>query len=98
DRTVAEIAAANDGRYNIDLHLKHDPTATHDFAETNVRRLEAMRRMMRSVEREKDGTWMIGRDHLEKATAFERKLASQSPVVIEVLSDRSLGRQVGADG
>jgi hypothetical protein len=98
DRTVAEIAAANNGHYSIDIHLKHDATATHDFAETHVRRLEAMRRMMRSVERETDGTWIIGRDHLEKATAFERKLTNLSPVVIEILSDLSLGRQVGADG
>ncbi len=98
DRTVVEIAAANNGCYSIDMHLKSDPTATHDFAESHVRRLEAMRRMMRSVEREKDGTWIIGRDHLEKAMAFERKLANLSPVTIEILSDRSLGRQVGADG
>ncbi|TIQ58053.1 MAG: DUF3363 domain-containing protein, partial [Mesorhizobium sp.] len=25
DRTVAEIAAAHGGRYNVDIHLKHDP-------------------------------------------------------------------------
>ena len=44
DRTVAEIAAANEGRYSVDLHLAHDPAATEAFAETHVRRLEAMRR------------------------------------------------------
>jgi len=98
DRTVAEIAAANNGRYSIDIHLKNDPTATQDFAETHVRRLEAMRRMAIGLEREKDGSWVIGADHLEKASAFERKLARLSPVIIEILSDRSLGRQVGADG
>ena len=28
DRTVAKVAVANDGRYTIDLYLKHDPRAT----------------------------------------------------------------------
>lgn len=98
DRTIAEIAAANDGRYSIDIHLRHDPTATQTFAETHVRRLEAMRRMMPDVEREKDGTWIVGADHQEKALAFERKLARLSPVVLETLSDRSLDRQIAAEG
>ena len=43
DRTVAEVAAANGGQYSVDIHLRHDPTATAAFAETHVRRLEAMR-------------------------------------------------------
>ena len=29
DRVVAEVAAANGGRYSVDLHLRHDPSATH---------------------------------------------------------------------
>jgi hypothetical protein len=28
DRTVAAVAAANGGRYTIDAHLRHDPSAT----------------------------------------------------------------------
>jgi type IV secretory pathway VirD2 relaxase len=98
DRTVMEVAAANGGRYSVDIHLRHDPTATQTFAETHVRRLEAMRRMTDGLEREKDGTWIIGADHLEKAAAFERKLARLSPVILETLSDRSLDRQMTADG
>ena len=61
DRTIADVAAANGGRYTVDAHLRHDPTATEAFAETHVRRLEAMRRLMRSVEREPDGSWIIHR-------------------------------------
>mgnify|MGYP000002809114 CR=1 FL=1 len=49
DRTVARIAQANGGRYTVDIHLRHDPTATESFAQTHVRRLEAIRR--RSEER-----------------------------------------------
>src|SRR3546814_450925 len=73
DRTIAEVAVANEGRYDIDAHLKHDPSASEAFAETHVRRLEAMRRVIRSVEREPDGTWIIAADHLDKAAAFEAR-------------------------
>ena len=32
DRTVAWVAAANDGRYSVDIHLKHNSSATAAFA------------------------------------------------------------------
>jgi type IV secretory pathway VirD2 relaxase len=98
DRTVAEVAAANDGRYSVDIHLRHDPRARAEFAETHVRRLEAMRRMSRSVEREADGTWIIAPDHLERAAAHERTMARDAPVVVQTLSALPIDRQVGADG
>jgi type IV secretory pathway VirD2 relaxase len=77
DRTIAEVAAANNGRYTIDAHLRHDASATERFAETHVRRLEAMRKMARSVEREADGSWTITPDHLEKVERFEATGQSQ---------------------
>ncbi len=98
DRTVAEVAAANGGRYTVDIHLRHDPTATAAFAETHVRRLEAMRRLGAGVAREPDGTWLITPDHLERATDFERTQARASPVLVETLSTLPLDRQLGAEG
>jgi type IV secretory pathway VirD2 relaxase len=98
DRTVADIAAAHGGRYRVDLHLHHDPTARLAFAETHVRRLEAMRRAGLGVTREKDGTWIIAPDHLERATAFERTQAQQAPIIIEALSTVPLERQGAAEG
>lgn len=92
DRTIAEVAAANGGRYSIDAHLRHDPTATQVFAETHVRRLEAMRHAMRSVEREADGTWVITSDHLDRAAAFEARQLRDRPVVVEILSAVPLER------
>jgi len=59
DRTVAEIAAANDGRYSEDIHLQHDPTATDRFAQAHIRRLEAIRRTTGGVDRDPDGIWRI---------------------------------------
>lgn len=98
DRTIAEITAANGGRYSLDIHLRHDPSATADFAETHVRRLEAMRRLGGKVEREPDGTWIIAPDHLERAASYERLRARSAPVVVETLSTLPLDRQASADG
>lgn len=98
DRKVAEIAAANGGRYNVDIHLRHDPSASATFAETHIRRLEAMRRLAETVEREPGGTWIIAPDHLERAAAYERSQAKDAPVVVQTLSTLPLDRQLGADG
>lgn len=98
DRTVAEVAAANGGRYTIDLHLKHDPRATEDFAETHVPRLEAIRRVTNGVTREPDGTWIIAPDHLTRAADYERAKAKATPVIVDKLSTLTLDRQIGTDG
>lgn len=101
DRTVAEIAATHEGRYNIDIHLRHDPHASQAFAETHVRRLEAMRKIMGKnggIERDVDGTWIIASDHLEQAAAFEVSQVKAAPVIVETLSALPLDRQVDSDG
>ncbi|ALR19264.1 relaxase/mobilization nuclease RlxS [Sphingobium baderi] len=102
DRTVTEIASAHGGHYSIDIHLSHDPNATQTFAETHVRRLEAMRRGLAregsGVEREADGTWIIAPDHIERAAAFEAQRAKTAPVIVDTLSALPLDRQVFSDG
>ncbi|MCM8731979.1 relaxase/mobilization nuclease RlxS [Hephaestia sp. GCM10023244] len=98
DRAVIEIAAANGGRYSIDLHLRHEPSATERFAQSHVRRLEAIRRMTGGVERESDGTWIIAPDHLERAAAYELKRARAAPVAVDLLSSIPLEQQITADG
>jgi hypothetical protein len=98
DRTVLEIATGNGGQYSVDIHLRQDPTATAEFAEAHVRRLEAIRRIVGGVERRPDGTWLIGPGHLDRAAEYERARARVAPVVIQVLSAWSLEQQVNADG
>lgn len=90
DRVVAEVAAANGGRYSADLHLRHDPSATQTFAETHVRRLEAMRRAGAGVEREVDGIWTIPADHVDRASTYEARRHRDQPVEVEILSARPL--------
>ncbi|MET3591801.1 type IV secretory pathway VirD2 relaxase [Mesorhizobium shonense] len=98
DRSIVGIAAAHDGRYTVDIHLKHDPSATERFAEAHVRRLEAIRRATAGVEREPDGTWIIAPDHLQRVSDYERQRARAEPVVLDKLSSLPLENQVGFDG
>jgi type IV secretory pathway VirD2 relaxase len=97
DRVVAGVAAANGGRYSVDLHLRHDPSATQAYAETHVRRLDAMRRAGTGVEREPDGSWTISMDHVDRAAAYEARHHRDRPVEVEVLSARPLDQLRDAD-
>jgi len=97
DRTVAAVAAANGGRYDIDAHLRHDPGATQDFAEAHVRRLESLRRSGAGVAREPSGVWTIAPDHLERVAAHETKMLRDRPVAVETLSALPLDQLVDAD-
>ena len=98
DRTVAEIAAANGGRYSEDIHFRHDPTASDRFVQTHVRRLEAIRRSTGAVEREPDGTWTIAADHVERALEYESRRAAREPVQIQPLAAMALEQMPAHDG
>ncbi len=97
DRAVVAVAAAHGGRYDVDAHLRHDPTATEAFAETHVRRLEAMRRLTGAVERGPDGTWTIAPDHLDRVVVYEAARAKDRPVIVSTLSPRPLEALIEAD-
>lgn len=98
DRTIVEVARANGGRYDMNIHMRHDPRASLDYTAAHERRLEAMRRIGGNVERGADGKWVITADHLEKASAHERAQAKLNPVVIETLSHLPVSRQIGMEG
>lgn len=98
DRIVAEVAAANEGRYSAEFHQAFDPRATTAFVEAHVRRLEAMRRAVGAPERRSDGSWDIGADHLERAEAFERRRQRARPVAVQLLSPVPLERLGEYDG
>lgn len=53
----------------FDWHCR-DPSATQSFAETYVRLLEAMRRADAGVQRNRDGSWTIAIDYLERAARY----------------------------
>lgn len=97
DRTIAAVAAANGGHYDIDAHLRHDPSATETFAETHIRRLEAMRRGGGGVTREPSGSWTIAPDHLDRVTAWEQAKLRDRPVAVAILSAQPLDRLLEAE-
>ncbi len=97
DRTIAAVAAASNGIYSIDAHLVADPAASEAYAETHVRRLEAIRRTVGGIERGKDGTWAIGADYPARAQVYELKRLASAPVSVEVLSPLPLEKLVEAE-
>lgn len=98
DRTTAAVAATNGGRYDIGAHLAHDRQASEAFAQTHVRRLEALRRSGSGVERLADGAWRIPVDHLEHVARFEAAQSRARPVTIELLAAEPLERLATVDG
>ncbi|PTD27727.1 relaxase/mobilization nuclease RlxS [Sphingomonas fennica] len=86
DRTIDAVARAYGGRYSVDLHLRHDPTASEAFATSHVRRLEAMRRAGAGPERQADGSWTIPDDHIARAEVYAQRQQRDRPVMLSVLS------------
>jgi hypothetical protein len=98
DRTIAEIAQANDGHYSAALHAERDPRASPEFIPSHIRRLEALRRGGVGVERAADGTWTLPPDHLRQVEAFERKRSRAHPVQWEIASAKPIEQLVNVEG
>jgi type IV secretory pathway VirD2 relaxase len=97
DRTIAEVAAANEGRYSVDLHRQQDPSASRQFAEAHVRRLEAMRRVGSGIKRDHDGVWTVGNDYTAGAETHERRSIANRPVHVEILARQRLEKLAKLD-
>lgn len=95
---MAEVAAANAGRYSEELHFRHEPGAAPEFVRAHLRRLEAIRRSVGGPERLPDGSWSIGEDHLQRAGEFEARNLRQRPVRVELLSPIRLEALSEAEG
>jgi type IV secretory pathway VirD2 relaxase len=96
DRTIEEVARANGGVYSLDVHLAHDRSATEDYAQVHVRRLEALRRGGAGVERRPDGTWIIPSDYPEKALEHKRRAARAARIRIQILAMQTLEQEATA--
>ncbi|HEX8443501.1 MAG TPA: DUF3363 domain-containing protein [Allosphingosinicella sp.] len=93
DRAVDEVARANRGRYSADLHHRHDPSASDEFVQAHVRRLEALRHAGRNVERREDGRWTVPTNYLDEALEHERNAARAAPVRIQLLASQPLEQE-----
>lgn len=98
DLRIAEIAAANGGRYSIELHRAAEAGVSAGFAQSHVRRLEAIRRRVGGVERDSDGRWSIPPNFVELADRYEALRARDAPVEVELLSAVPLQHLPAHDG
>jgi type IV secretory pathway VirD2 relaxase len=96
DHTIVEIARANGGLYSHNIHLVQDHSASDNYLQAHVRRLEALRRRGVSVERFADGSWAVPPDYLDQAFEHEKRLARAAPVRIQVLAAQTLEREATA--
>lgn len=97
DRTIAEIAKANNGLYSDEVHARHDRRASKEFIKAHVRRLEALRRN-NIARRFADGSWEIPDSYLSEVSELARKEARFSPVNVVTRSQFSLEVQAQATG
>ena len=75
DRAVEAVAQRHNGIYSPEHHQAYDATATPEFIAAHVRRLEALRKMARLVERHADGSWTIPTGHAERGATFDQARA-----------------------
>ena len=97
DRTIDEIARANDGGYSPELHRRFDPKASARFVQAHVRRLEALRRAGHA-RRLTDGSWDVPQDYLDRAAVYEAQQNRKRPVTLSIGSSWSIERQIEAEG
>jgi hypothetical protein len=98
DERIAAIAEQCGGLYSLDLHLACEPRASAGFAEAHVRRLEAIRRSVGTLERSADGSWPIPPDFLVLARRHEERSVRDRPVEVELLSAVPLERLPAHEG
>ncbi len=89
DYTIAKLAQDRGGSYSPSAHLESDTSASNEFVQAHIRRLEAMRRAGH-VSRNHDGSWEIPNDYLRNAENYEMQKASVKPVVLKVLTREPL--------
>ena len=97
DRTIAEIAAVNDGQYSASLHHRHDPGATTAFVDAHGRRLEGLRRS-EQLARDGDGVWTVPADYLARVERHEARALRERPVSVQVLSPVRIEALPGHEG
>lgn len=97
DHAIAAIAERTGGLYSVEHHLAETPGVSRGLIESNIRRLEAMRRMS-LVSRNADRVFIVGYDHLKRATLFDERVSRRYPLVASVASYWTLDEQVNALG
>jgi type IV secretory pathway VirD2 relaxase len=102
DQIIAHLAAAHDGIYDPERHrtelARGSAMNPEGLVEAHVRRLEALRRSGRHVERLSDGRWRIPEDYLDSARGYDVRHAAVPDLELRTLSRLRLESQVVASG
>jgi type IV secretory pathway VirD2 relaxase len=102
DQTIARLAEAYGGIYDPERHqlqlTRADTSDPEALVEAHLRRLEALRRGGRIVERLPDGRWNVPEDYLHRARAYDAKHGAPLDLEVRTLSRLPLERQVVASG
>jgi type IV secretory pathway VirD2 relaxase len=102
DQTIARLAEANNGIYDPERHrtelARANAANSEALVEAHVRRLEALRRGSRHVERRPDGRWRVPDDYLDRARAYDVRHGAVPDIELRTLSRLPLERQVVASG
>ncbi len=89
DRVIAEVAAANGGRYDGEAHRRFDPKASQSLVEAHIARLEAVRDATRAVERDAAGSWSVPQDYLARVENMEAARLRYRLVEVTMLAAQS---------
>jgi type IV secretory pathway VirD2 relaxase len=102
DRTISRLAEASGGVYDPERHRlelgRANASEPEALVEAHARRLEALRRGGRIVERLPDGRWNVPEDYLDRARAYDAKHGAELELEVRTLSRLPLDRQVFASG
>ncbi len=85
DLTIDKLAAKRNGDYSPAVHQASDQGARPEYIQAHIRRLEALRRAGH-VTRNKDGSWKIPHDYLDRAKSYEKFRSRAKPVDVNVQS------------
>ena len=85
DLTIDKLAAKRNGDYSPAAHQAADQGARPEYIQAHIRRLEALRRAGH-VTRNKDGSWKIPHNYLDRAKSYEKFRSTAKPVDVNVQS------------
>lgn len=98
DVAIAAVAGAWEGKYSLEHHWAEDRSASSEYVDAHIRRLEALRRAGVGVERDAEGTWRIPSDYTDQVLEHERRAARAVPVRIQVLARLELEAEAVNNG
>jgi type IV secretory pathway VirD2 relaxase len=97
DHSIVEFADTHAGLYSEAKHATEGDRISPAYARSHVRRLEALRRK-NFVSRNKDGSWRIPGDYLDRAAQYEAERTRRLPTEVKRDSRQTLRQMENARG